>query len=66
MSPETDLLDAPLSAREVAGKEIDATEGTLASWRSQGRGPVYYKSGRIVWYTRRDIQAWRREVQAHA
>jgi hypothetical protein len=59
MPLESASLDAPLSAEEVAGKEILVTTETLASWRSQGRGPAYHKDGRVIWYTRRDIQAWR-------
>jgi hypothetical protein len=40
---------------------------TLAVWRCKGTGPVYYKVGRRIFYTRPDINAYvvsRRRVPA--
>jgi len=31
---------------------------TLQKWRVTGFGPVHYKSGRSVRYSRRDLRAW--------
>lgn len=32
--------------------------GTLANWRSQGKGPQYHKIGRTVRYKRNDVEEW--------
>ena len=32
--------------------------GTLANWRSQGRGPSYVKYGRKVLYPIKTLEAW--------
>jgi hypothetical protein len=39
----------------VAAKILSVTAATLATWRSQGRGPPYYKLGRGVFYHRGDL-----------
>ncbi len=39
-------------------RELKLKEQTLAVWRSQGRGPKFYKVGRSVFYRRSDISAW--------
>ncbi|NOR62063.1 MAG: DNA-binding protein [Rhodobacteraceae bacterium] len=31
---------------------------TLQKWRVTGYGPVHYKSGRSVRYSRRDLREW--------
>jgi Helix-turn-helix domain len=31
---------------------------TLATWRSQGKGPAYVKLGKRVFYTVADLRAW--------
>jgi len=33
-------------------------EKTLANWRSQGRGPAYFKFGGKVRYSLKDIEDW--------
>jgi hypothetical protein len=33
-------------------------EGTLANWRSQGRGPKYFKAGRRVRYNLKHIESF--------
>lgn len=47
----TDLAEGP----EAAGT-LKVKEGTLATWRSQGKGPPYVKSGRTVRYPRAGLR----------
>ena len=43
-----------------AAAYIDSTELTLRTWRSQGRGPVFYRGpGRKISYRRSDLDVWR-------
>ena len=35
-----------------------AAPGTMAHWRSQGRGPAYIKLGHRVGYRGADLNAW--------
>ena len=35
---------------------------TLQQWRYQGRGPVYLKVGRLVWYRKQDLDRWEEQV----
>ena len=45
-----------LSPQELADSEICRfSTGTLANWRSQGKGPRYYKVGRKVLYHVADV-----------
>lgn len=37
------------------------TAGTLRVWRSQGKGPNYYKVGSMVRYEMDDLEAWKNE-----
>mgnify|MGYP002399188997 CR=1 FL=1 len=48
-----------LRPKEVVKKypELTASEGTLANWRCQKRGPRYYKVSRGVLYDPDDIEA---------
>jgi len=38
--------------------ELTTSEGTLANWRAQKRGPRYYKVSRKVVYRPEDIEAY--------
>jgi hypothetical protein len=53
-----------------AARELRQKPNTLATWRSQKRGPAYLKIGRQVFYRRADLSAWlgarRHEPQAQA
>jgi hypothetical protein len=49
--------DRPLSDAEAAAI-LGVKPGTLPTWRSQGRGPRYYKDGRLVRYTPRLIKEY--------
>jgi hypothetical protein len=52
-----------------AAADLGQKKSTLATWRSQGRGPAWYKFGRIVKYRRRDLDDYkarqRREPTKH-
>lgn len=43
---------------DVLAVELHQQPGTLAAWRTQGRGPAYVKIGRRVFYRRSDVAAW--------
>ena len=43
---------------EDAARELVVTPGTLAAWRSRGRGPAFVKVGSLVRYMRCDLQAF--------
>jgi hypothetical protein len=47
--------DAGVSEEQTAGI-LGVTLGTLATWRSKGRGPKYRKTGRKVEYTPKFIR----------
>jgi hypothetical protein len=47
--------DVGVSPAETA-KILNVEKTTLAAWRSQGRGPRYRKSGRVVEYTPKFIR----------
>lgn len=46
-----------LSPEEVS-EMIGFNTGTLANWRSQGKGPRYQKIGRMVKYHMSYVQEW--------
>lgn len=48
-----DWVDTAEAAR-VLGKRAN----TLEHWRSEGRGPRYYRIARAVRYKRADLEAW--------
>lgn len=48
------LTVKPTAAAEMLG----LSRGTLANWRTEGRGPRYIKSGKQVLYRVSDIEAW--------
>jgi predicted DNA-binding transcriptional regulator AlpA len=41
-----------------AAKIIHQKRSTLATWRSAGKGPAYFKVGRCVYYSKADLAAW--------
>lgn len=41
------------------------TAGTLRVWRSQGKGPNYYKVGSTVRYEMDDLEAWKNANVKH-
>ena len=54
--------EIPVPRRMVSEVAIETRYGisrrTLQRWRLQGRGPRFYKLGRIVRYDLRDVEAW--------
>ena len=51
---DDDLIDEEESSRDLCVKT-----GTLASWRATGKGPDFYKFGRIIKYSRRLNAEWK-------
>jgi hypothetical protein len=49
-----DLID-----EDAAAVDLHVKVGTLASWRATGRGPDFYKFGRIIRYSRRLNAEWK-------
>lgn len=49
-----------MTTREVAAF-LGLSAGTLCVWRSQGKGPSYYKVGNAVRYKIDDVEAWKNE-----
>lgn len=43
---------------ETIAAVTELSVNTLLNWRCQGIGPVYFKSGRMVFYRKKDIIAW--------
>lgn len=41
-----------------AARVLQQKKTTLATWRSQGKGPRYLKVGRHPFYLRHDLRAW--------
>lgn len=36
----------------------ELSPNTLQNWRAQGQGPVFFKSGKLVFYRKKDILKW--------
>ena len=53
-----------MTTREVAAF-LGLSAGTLCVWRSQGKGPSYYKVGNAVRYKIADVEAWKNENVKH-
>ena len=46
-----------LSARQ-SGSYLGCSESVLRLWRSQGKGPRYFRAGKLVRYRKTDLDAW--------
>ena len=53
-------MELDLLSPEEAAEMLGLSPGTLANWRYSGTGPAYYKLGRKVFYSRKDIKKWLR------
>ena len=53
-------MDKWISAKDLA-EVLGLAEQTLASWRVEGKGPVFVKAGRRVFYRPEDIERWAQE-----
>jgi hypothetical protein len=47
-----------LISEAQSAKIVRVKPSTLRDWRSAGRGPAYFKVGRLVYYRRTDLWAW--------
>jgi hypothetical protein len=54
----TDIDPTELVPDVRAAEILHQTAGTLATWRSQRRGPAFVKLGRRVFYRRDDLHAY--------
>ena len=36
----------------------ELSPNTLHNWRAQGQGPVFFKSGKLVFYRKKDVLKW--------
>jgi predicted DNA-binding transcriptional regulator AlpA len=43
---------------KAAAEFLGLKPGTLATWRSEKRGPKYFKIGRACFYAPADLDAW--------
>lgn len=41
----------------------ELSPNTLQNWRAQGQGPVFFKSGKLVFYRKKDILNWFQSFQ---
>jgi excisionase family DNA binding protein len=50
---ETTVLD--LSG---ASEYLKISEATLRAWKRQGKGPTYFRAGKLLRYRRSDLDLW--------
>jgi hypothetical protein len=43
---------------EAVSSHIDVPVPTLNTWRSLGKGPVFYKLGKLIRYRLSDVESW--------
>ena len=66
LSPEKQIAEIASRVRSAIGlvnedeaaAVIGVEPSTLATWRSQGKGPEYVKLGKGVFYTVNDMSKW--------
>jgi hypothetical protein len=58
MPLRSEYLTPPALAARWSGA---ISTGTLANWRSQGKGPAFQKIGGRVLYLETDVAAWEKE-----
>jgi len=51
-------MTSPWLTPAEAAEYLSVKEGTLANWRSEGRGPQFAKQGRVVRYSAAVLDAW--------
>ena len=54
-----------LLTNQQAANRLSMHPVTLATWRSQGKGPKYIKDGRYVRYRLKDIEEWEEQQTVH-
>jgi hypothetical protein len=53
-----ETVDNGLLSVDEAAIKLGVTPATLMTWRSIGKGPIFSRIGRRVFYSPADIQAW--------
>lgn len=53
-----ETVDEGLLGADEAARKLGVTSSTLMTWRSIGKGPVFSRIGRRVFYSPADIAAW--------
>jgi hypothetical protein len=56
--PQLPTDDEELLSDREAAEVLRQKRGTLATWRTTGRGPAFVKLGRQVLYRRSDLTTW--------
>jgi excisionase family DNA binding protein len=60
------ITDPQNYTHEQAAKLLGVDSHTLYQWRAAGRGPAYFKMGRMVVYKMADILGWQeRNLKRH-
>jgi predicted DNA-binding transcriptional regulator AlpA len=52
------LKDKPALKTHEAARLYGMSKTTLEAWRCQGRGPRFFKDGKLILYRPRDIEAY--------
>jgi hypothetical protein len=53
------LADGDELSKEESADDLGVSVATLASWRSTGRGPAFWKYGRVIKYSKRGNREWK-------
>jgi hypothetical protein len=48
---------------ETVAAVTELSTSTLLNWRAQGQGPIFFKSGKLVFYRKKDIVTWFKSFQ---
>ena len=48
---------------ETIAAVTELSTQTLMNWRAQGQGPMFFKSGKMVFYRKKDILTWFQSFQ---
>jgi excisionase family DNA binding protein len=43
---------------DEASDYLGVSQATLRAWKRQGRGPTYFRAGKLLRYRRSDLEAW--------
>jgi excisionase family DNA binding protein len=43
---------------DEASNYLGVSQATLRAWKRQGRGPTYFRAGKLLRYRRADLEAW--------
>lgn len=57
-NPTTNPTEVKIHDRKSAARFLRLTPGSLANLHGEGRGPVYYRRGKMVYYLESDLLAW--------